>query len=80
MRALRWDELRSAFGIPAHVLPDIVPCHQVAGHVTRQAAAATGLLAGTRWWRAAWTQRAARWARAWWTPAKRRSRAARPGA
>jgi xylulokinase len=48
MRTLRWDEeLRSAFGIPAHVLPDIVPCHQVAGHVTRQAAAATGLLAGT---------------------------------
>lgn len=48
MRTLAWDDaLRAAFGIDRRLLPDIVPCHQVAGHVTRGAAEETGLVPGT---------------------------------
>jgi xylulokinase len=41
-----WDLLRD-LGIPARLLPDLVPSHAVIGRVTTAAAAATGLLPGT---------------------------------
>ena len=47
MRRGRWDEgLCEAFGIDARLLPEIVPCDQVIGRVTREAAEATGLFEG----------------------------------
>ncbi len=43
-----WDlEMGGKLGIPSGMLPAIVPCHQVVGRVTREAAEQTGLLAGT---------------------------------
>lgn len=44
-----WDPgMSEELGIPPVLLPDLRPCHQVVGAVTREAAEATGLLAGTR--------------------------------
>lgn len=40
-------DLSDAAGIPPHILPDILPSTAVIGGVTREAAAATGLLDGT---------------------------------
>lgn len=43
-----WDfALCKELGVEPAFLPDIVPCHQVVGSVTAQAAQQTGLLAGT---------------------------------
>jgi len=43
-----WDpEMCEALGIPAHILPDIHPCHKVIGTVTKAAAAQSGLAEGT---------------------------------
>ena len=43
-----WDKpLAQDFGVRVSLLPDIVPCHQVVGHVTETAARQTGLLPGT---------------------------------
>ena len=48
MRNGVWDlEMAKELGIPAHFLPDIIPCDAVAGHVTAHAARQTGLLEGT---------------------------------
>lgn len=41
------DEMCKALGIERRLLPDISPCHEVIGHVSRQAAALTGLSEGT---------------------------------
>ena len=47
MRNGRWDdEACEALGIPRRFLPEIVPCHQVAGRLTREAAEQTGLPEG----------------------------------
>ncbi len=47
MRQGAWDEdMRECLGIPAHFLPEIFPCHQVVGTVTKEAARETGLLEG----------------------------------
>lgn len=44
----RWsDELVAACGIDARLLPEVLACDEVAGGVTPEAAAATGLAAGT---------------------------------
>lgn len=44
----QWDdEMCRLLGIEKDILPDIYPCHQVAGKVSRQAAAACGLTEGT---------------------------------
>ena len=43
-----YDDARcEEFGIARELLPDLYPCHQVIGEVTREAAAATGLKPGT---------------------------------
>ena len=43
-----WDEeILAAVGLRRDLLPEAYPSHHVAGHVTPEAAAATGLLAGT---------------------------------
>ncbi len=43
-----WDQaMCEALGIPAHILPDIHPCHEVIGAVTKAAAAQSGLAEGT---------------------------------
>lgn len=43
-----WDQaMCEALGIPAHILPDIHPCHEVIGAVTKTAAAQSGLAEGT---------------------------------
>ncbi|WP_277408313.1 xylulokinase [Lacrimispora xylanisolvens] len=43
-----WDQaMCEALGIPAHILPDIHPCHEVIGTVTKAAAAQSGLAVGT---------------------------------
>jgi xylulokinase len=48
MQRGQWDrELCSEIGINPDVLPDLVPCHQIIGKVTRLAARETGLLQGT---------------------------------
>lgn len=48
MRKLAWDhDLRRAFGIAEHLLPDLMPCHAIAGHVHGEAARLTGLVPGT---------------------------------
>lgn len=48
MRTGQWDrEMCEAMGIPFGFLPDIVPCHQIIGTVTREAAEQTGLAEGT---------------------------------
>lgn len=48
MRTARWDdEMCRLLGIPARILPEIYPCHQVVGGVTKEAAEATGLLEHT---------------------------------
>ena len=48
MRRGCWDEqMREKLGIPAHFLPDIFPCHEIVGTVTKEAAGLTGLLEGT---------------------------------
>lgn len=47
MRKGIWDEtMCKKLGIPRSFFPEIVPCHQVIGHVTKEAAALTGLRAG----------------------------------
>lgn len=44
----RWSrELIDALGLPAHLFPDALPSTTVIGHVTPEAARATGLMAGT---------------------------------
>lgn len=48
MRRGCWDEeMRENLGIPAHFLPELFPCHQIVGRVTKEAARLTGLLEGT---------------------------------
>lgn len=48
MRKGTWDEeMCSKLGIPMSFLPEIVPCDQVVGTVTKEAAAECGLAAGT---------------------------------
>lgn len=43
-----WDEaMCEALGIPVQILPDIRPCHEVIGKVTKAAAAQSGLAEGT---------------------------------
>lgn len=43
-----WDEaMCEALGIPVQILPDIHPCHEVIGKVTKAAAAQSGLAEGT---------------------------------
>lgn len=43
-----WDQaMCEALGIPAQILPDIHPCHEVIGAVTKAAAAQSGLAEGT---------------------------------
>ena len=43
-----WDQaMCEALGIPARILPDIHPCHEVIGAVTKAAAAQSGLAEGT---------------------------------
>ena len=47
-RDLRWDETAAeAMGIDRRLLPPLYACHQTVGRVTDEAAARTGLLAGT---------------------------------
>ncbi len=48
MRTGQWDEkMCKAMGIPVSFLPKIVPCHQIIGTVTKEAAGQTGLAEGT---------------------------------
>ncbi len=48
MRKGVWDDALCAdMGVRRALLPDIAPCHQIIGRVTKQAAAACGLAAGT---------------------------------
>ncbi len=48
MRTGTWnEEMCSRLGIPFDFLPDIYDCHQVVGYVTEEAAALSGLAAGT---------------------------------
>ena len=48
MRTGKWDEgMCEEMEIPISFLADLVPCHQVVGTVTREAAAMTGLAEGT---------------------------------
>ena len=48
MRTGAWDmDMCERMGIPSSFLPDIVPCHQIIGTVTREAAEQTGLAPGT---------------------------------
>ena len=48
MRKGCWDDgACRAIGIPRELLPEIVPCHQAVGRLTREAAAQTGLKEGT---------------------------------
>lgn len=48
MRTGTWDmDMCERMGIPSSFLPDIVPCHQIIGTVTREAAKQTGLAPGT---------------------------------
>ena len=48
MRTGTWNlEMCRALGIPETFLPEIVPCHQIIGTVTEEAAKLTGLKAGT---------------------------------
>ncbi len=48
MRRGRWDESACRdLGIPRKFLPEIVPCHEIVGKLTREAAEATGLAEGT---------------------------------
>ena len=42
------EELAEEFGLSVDKVPTIVPCHQVIGEVSAQAAAKTGLAAGTK--------------------------------
>lgn len=47
IRSCRWaDDILGEFAIPRDRLPDILPSSELAGRVTPEAAAATGLLAG----------------------------------
>lgn len=48
MRTGIWDtDMCERMGIPSSFLPEIVPCHQIIGTVTREAAEQTGLAPGT---------------------------------
>ena len=48
MRKGCWDdEACSLLGIPKKLLPEIVPCHQIVGRLTKEAAEQTGLKEGT---------------------------------
>ncbi len=47
MRTGQWDEeMCERMGIPVNFLPEIVPCHQIIGTVTKEAAEQTGLIEG----------------------------------
>ena len=47
MRTGQWDmDMCDELGIPRHFLPKIVPCHQVVGTVTEEAAVQIGLVSG----------------------------------
>ena len=47
MRKGRWDsEACRELGIPEKFLPEIVPCHQMVGRLTKEAAEQTGLMEG----------------------------------
>ena len=47
MRTGRWDtELCRRLGIPEKLLPSIVPCHQIVGRLTKEAAESCGLIPG----------------------------------
>lgn len=48
MRTRAWDtDMCESMGIPVSFLPEIVPCHQIIGTVTKEAAEQTGLAPGT---------------------------------
>jgi len=48
MRKCQWDkDMCKDFGINPYFLPEIMECHDIAGAVTREAAAMTGLCEGT---------------------------------
>ncbi|MCL2462619.1 MAG: FGGY-family carbohydrate kinase [Defluviitaleaceae bacterium] len=48
MRKGAWDaEMAKEMGVDLGLMPEIMPCHAIAGTVTREAAAVTGLLPGT---------------------------------
>ena len=48
MRTGKWDEeMCKEMGIPMEFLPEIVPCHQIVGSVTKEAAELTGLAENT---------------------------------
>lgn len=48
MRLCRWDEgLCCEMGVGPELLPELAPCHQAVGGVSKSAAALTGLLEGT---------------------------------
>lgn len=48
MRTREWDDkMCEAMGIPLRFLPKIVPCHEIVGGVTKEAARQTGLMEGT---------------------------------
>ena len=48
MHTRTWDQaMCEALGIPMHILPDIYPCHEVIGTVTKAAAVQSGLAEGT---------------------------------
>ena len=48
MRKGCWDtDMQKRLGIPEGILPEIVPCHQIVGRITREAARQTGLKEGT---------------------------------
>ena len=47
MRKGCWDDgMCEALGIPRKILPEIVPCHQIVGKLTKEAAEQTGLTEG----------------------------------
>ena len=47
MRKGSWDDgMCEALGIPRKILPEIVPCHQIVGKLTKEAAEQTGLTEG----------------------------------
>jgi len=47
MRKGCWNpEMCNALGISMHLLPEIVPCHQIIGTITKEAASSSGLMEG----------------------------------
>ncbi len=81
MRRGTWNvDMCSSLGIPAGLLPDIYPCHEVIGSVTERAAVQCGLSAGTPVVAGGWTQPAALWGQELSIPGRHRNRAARQAA